>query len=128
MADDTPTTSNKQTIATVSALVLGVAGALGWIKPPDNSAAIKTYDTTKAAIQQLEAKHAEDFKDVHARQHEIERWIARRLAEIDRDRIPDDDDDTDVDEPGHYEPPPLHKRDKPPRPAAHLPPAQEFIE
>lgn len=141
MSDDkTPTPGNKQTIATVSALVLGVAGSLGWIKPPDNTAAIEAYGKTKAAIEALEVQHDAEMSlrdKLDARRWE---WIAGKLRELDRDRMPYDDDDGghssatpefDPDEAAHYTPPaapPRHEIDRPPRPSSKLPPADEFIE
>jgi uncharacterized Ntn-hydrolase superfamily protein len=119
-------TSNKQTIATVSALVLGVAGALGWVKPPDTSAAAQTYDATKGAIEALEDKHDEDFDALEDRQREFELWAAKRLAEIDRDKLPENRVEP-VEPESHWQPPPRAKR-PPPKPARDkLPPAAELL-
>jgi hypothetical protein len=119
--------NNRQTIATVSALVLGVAGALGWIKPPDTTAAAKGYDVTRAAVEALDAKHNQGLEDLEERQEVFERWVAKRLAEIDRDHMPGDDEpvDPDVDEPQHAPPPRPERKSAASKP---LPAAAELFE
>jgi len=127
MPDEIPT-SHKQTIATVSALVLGVAGALGWIKPPDTTAAAKSYDTTRAAVEALEEKHDEDFDALEDRQREFEQWAAKRLAELDRDELPERRPDAAPEPaPEHWQPPPRPTR-PPAKPAAKLPTSEDLFE
>ena len=113
---------DKQTVATVSALVLGVAGALGWVRPTDTAPTIKAYDVTKGAIETLDMKVDRRYDELHERQHDFERWIAERLAGLDRDMLPEH---VTVNVPGHYELPPT-KPDKPSVPAK-LPTAADVL-
>lgn len=121
-------TNHKQTIATVSALVLGVAGALGWIKPPDTSAAAKSYETTRAAVEALEDKHDEDHDALDDRQREFELWVAKRLAEIDRDKLPENRVEPVEPDDARWQPPPRPKRPPPKPAAAKLPTSEDLFE
>lgn len=120
---------NKQLAATVTAVVLGVAGTAGWFKPTDNTAAVKAYEATKTAIEVNRTTHHNDIADLHDRHRDFETWVARRLAEIDRDSFYNNPkvSDEDLEDEPQWQPPP-HERKRPMSKAKPLPNADEFIE